>query len=147
MQDGNVRMEMAEAVTITRPDKKVVWVLMPAQQMYMEQSITSRDFIVSKSAGKSGEVDRKLLGTDMVGGKTMNKFQVTYSGEGSTMIVYEWMDSGFDMPVKIAAIDGSWSMEYRNIKIGAQALTFSEIPAGYQKFAMPDMATMMAGNN
>src|SRR3989338_8080962 len=36
------RTEMREAVTISRMDKEVVWVLMPAQKMYIEQPVDMR---------------------------------------------------------------------------------------------------------
>ncbi len=146
MQDGNVRMEMPQAVTITRSDKKVVWLLMPTERMYLEQPVTPRDTALSGSASNAGEVKREPLGTDTVNGKTVKKFQVTYAGEGAPVSVYEWKDSAFEMPVKIAAVDGSWSMEYTNIKTGAQAASLFEIPRGYQKFVMPDMAAAF-GNN
>ncbi len=43
MQGTRMRMELdgegdEKAVTISRPDKKVVWILMPEEKMYMEQA-------------------------------------------------------------------------------------------------------------
>ena len=42
-------------------------------------------------------------------------------------------------PVKTAAADGSWTVEYKNIDRGSQADSLFEVPAGFQKTAMPGM--------
>ena len=133
-----VRMEMAQAVTITRMDKKVVWILMPSEQMYMEQPLNPRDAVMS-GAAKSGETERKSLGPDTVDGKQTEKFQVTYDYEGTRSSVYEWVEPSLGMPIKVAAVDGSWWMEYHNVKTGPQDASLFEVPSGYQKFAMPSM--------
>jgi len=133
----NVRMEMAQMITITRADQKVVWMVMPSEKMYMEQPIKPRDVIAS---GAAGEAERKPLGSEAVNGKPADKFEVTYDYEGERSLVYEWVDPSLGMPVKIAAVDGSWSMEYQNIQAGPQEASLFEVPEGYQKFAMPSMS-------
>ncbi|MEI8345280.1 MAG: hypothetical protein WCG06_04335 [Candidatus Omnitrophota bacterium] len=137
-QDGNVRMEMGPMTTITRTDKKVVWVLMDNEGMYMEQPLSPRDAVASGSA-KSGEVRRTPLGVEPVDGKPAQKFEVTYDVEGNQTTVFEWLDSAWPTPVRIASVDGSWSIEYHNINLGPQDSSLFEIPAGYQKFAIPGM--------
>ena len=137
VRGGNVRMEMAQMITITRMDQKVVWMIMPSEGMYMEHPITPRDVIAS---GTAGETERKPLGSEAVNGKAADKFEVTYDYEGESSTVYEWIDPSLGMPVKIAAVDGSWSMEYQNIQTGPQEESLFEVPEGYQKFAMPSMS-------
>ena len=137
VQGKNVRMEMEQAITITRMDQKVVWMIMPSERMYMEHPIKPRD--VTASGAAEGEVERKPLGQEAVDGKPADKFEVTYDYEGDHSLVYEWVDASLGMPVKIAAVDGSWSMEYHNIHIGPQEASLFEIPDGYQKFAMPSL--------
>ena len=138
MQGGNVRMEMAQAVTITRMDQKVVWIMMPSERMYMEQPLNPRDAIMSGRA-KSDETQKKSLGPDTVDGKQTEKFQVTYDYDGTTSSVYEWIESSLGMPIKVAAVDGSWWMEYHNVTTGPQEASLFEVPGGYQKFSMPSM--------
>ena len=62
-----IRMEMAGSITITRIDKNVVWVIMPAELMYMEQP-----FEPEKVAGATekmpGEIERALLGREALDG-------------------------------------------------------------------------------
>lgn len=141
MGNGNVRMEATQGITISRQDKKVVWVIMPSEGMYMEQPFDPKDAI-AQVAAKSGEAERKSLGPDTVNGKKTEKFQVTYNQGGVRSSVYEWVDHSIEMPVKIAATDKSWSMEYKNIKAGPQDPNLFEVPKGYQKL---DLSSLPSG--
>ena len=130
-----VRMEMPEAVTISRVDKKVVWMLMPAQQMYMEQPLDPKN-IPATAEKAPGEIKREFLGPDMVDGKAADKYRVSYETNGRQWTMLQWIAKGMSMPIKSAAENGSWMFEYRNIKMGAQPATLFEVPAGYRKFSM-----------
>ncbi len=134
------RMETPQSVTISRMDKKVVWILMPEQKMYMEQAFDPSKAMAS-SEKVEGEVERTPLGKDAVNGRMADKYKVTYKIEGNKNEMFQWIESGSSLPVKSAAVDGSWSVEYRNIKTGPQPDSLFEIPADYKKFSMnmPDM--------
>jgi len=136
------RMEMSQAITITRMDKNVVWILMPEQRMYMEQPLKPEN-VVATADKMPGEIERKLIGKETVDGKMTNKYRIVYTVGDKKETIFQWItiDSGF--PVKTAAEDGSWASEYKNLKTGKQPDTLFEIPTGYQKFslgvpAMPD---------
>jgi hypothetical protein len=47
------------------------------------------------------------------------------------------------MPVKTAALDGSWWTEYRNISLDAPNPALFEIPHDYTKMNMPGMGSFM----
>ena len=51
------------------------------------------------------------------------------------------------MPVKTAALDNSWEMEFKNIRTGSQPESLFEVPAGYKKLStgMPSMQDIMQG--
>ncbi len=49
------RMEMPQAITITRMDKNVVWILMPDQKMYMEQSLKPENVVATTDKMPGGE--------------------------------------------------------------------------------------------
>ena len=130
-----VRMDMPEAITISRIDKKVVWMIIPAQQMYMEQPFNPAN--IPATADKiMGEIERKFLGKETVDGKPADKYRVTYEIEGRRNTVIQWIAKDFKIPVKTASEDGSWVVEYRNIRIGSQPENLFEIPVGYKKFSM-----------
>jgi len=132
-----IRVEVAGSVMITRLDKSVSWMLMPAERMYMEQPI-DRNKLPKASKEFEGETERVSLGKEMVDGKPAEKFKVTYTQNGAPASAYQWvLDSGF--PVKMAAVNGSWSVEYRNVVFSAQPDSLFEPPADYQKFDMPSM--------
>lgn len=128
------RTEMPPAITITRVDKSVVWVLMPDQKMYMEQPLKPEN-IVASTDKMPGEIERKHLGTETVDGKKTEKYRIVYTVEDKRETIFQWIDTGSGFPIKTAAEDGSWVMEYKNLKIGKQPDALFEIPAGYRKMS------------
>ncbi|MDD4879373.1 MAG: hypothetical protein PHR22_02820 [Candidatus Omnitrophica bacterium] len=140
------RMEAPESVSISRMDKKVVWILMPGQKMYMEQAFDPKKMMAA-SEKIEGELERTPLGKDTVDGKTADKYKVTYEIDGIKNEMLQWIESGSNLPLKSAALDGSWSVEYRNIKTGPQPDSLFEVPSDYKKFSMdmPDIGNLMKG--
>ena len=137
--DQKTRMEMPQAVTILRLDRNMSYILMPDQRMYMENPL-DMSLVAQTSANMPGETERKPLGKESVNGVSADKFQVTYNEPGKApQSMYQWMGPN-DIPVKRASLDGSWSVEYRNIQVGPQPNALFEPPADYEKFAMPSMA-------
>ncbi|MDD5255089.1 MAG: hypothetical protein PHR11_03440 [Candidatus Omnitrophica bacterium] len=129
-----MRMETPEAITITRMDQKKIWVLMPQQRMYLEQSFSTAS-LVGTSDKLPGETERTLIGEETIGGRAAKKFRIGYRQDAKEETVFQWYVPDFSIPVKIAAGDGSWVMEYRNIRMGKQPESLFEVPAGYKKFS------------
>lgn len=138
--EGKSRMEMPQSVVITRYDRNVSWVIMPGQGMYMEQPIDVKS-TAKTSRELPGETERVSLGTEQVGGQAAEKFKVTYMEGGRQESLYQWVAGDSPVPVKFESVDGTWSMEYRNINLEPQDDSLFEVPAGYQKFDMPDMGS------
>lgn len=128
------RMENAQAVTISRMDKKIVWTLMPGQNMYMEQQITEEN-TKGVSQKMKGEMNREKIGTEMVNGVKADKYKITYKTGTKTDSILQWIASGLEMPVKTSSVDGKWSMELKNIKFGSQPDSLFELPNGCKKFS------------
>ena len=144
MDSGKVRMETSEMISITRPDKMLVWLLMPETKMYLEQALNPADpknkpMPTNESA--PGEIERVFILRETVNGYASDKYKVTINDQGSH---YEWIssDPGITMSVKTAAIDGSWWNEYRNISLVTPDPALFEIPSGYAKMSMPGMGGM-----
>jgi hypothetical protein len=142
ISDKKTRMEMMGNTIITRMDLGVSWVIMASENMYMEQPIDPK-MALQTGGDASSEVERISLGADFVNKQPAEKFKVTYSSSRGNEAVYQWMAGGSMIPVKIASIDGSWTVEYRNINTAPQPASLFEVPAGYQKFSMPNMGQMM----
>lgn len=131
------RTESAGSVMIMRMDKNVMWMVMPSEQMYMEQPLDV-NMVPKTSEQMVGEIERVSLGKEMFDGSSVEKFKVTYEVSGQRQEMYQWM-SEHKFPVKMEAIDGSWSVEYRNISLSPQPDSLFEVPAGFQKASMPSM--------
>ncbi len=136
-----MRMEMQGSIMIIRSDKGVTWMVMPSEKMYMEQPIDARRTPWT-ATNFNGETARVSMGQETVNGQPAEKFQVTYTDNGKTETVYQWLNSN-QMPVKVEAVDGSFSTEYKNIATGAQAADLFEVPADYQKIALPSLGMGM----
>jgi len=131
-----IRMDMKEGVMITRMDKQLSWMLMPSDKMYMEHPIDMSQ-LPKTSKDLDGEMERTPLGTETVDGQQAEKFKVAYTQDGKTNEVYQWLVN--DIPIKVEAVNGSFSMEYKNMIFGPQPASLFEIPAGYEKMQMPAM--------
>ena len=143
LSEGKVRMETPEAVTIARPDLGVSWVLMSSEKMYLEQPM---DPTMAEKTSKTlpGEFERTSMGEETVDGEATEKFKVSFKnseGEGS---IYQWIRKTDGLPARVEALDGSWSVDYKNIQTGPQAASLFEVPEGYQKMNMPNMADLGA---
>ncbi len=129
------RFETAGMVSITRMDKKVVWLLMPTEKMYMEQTLRLENMVAGGEA-VPGEVERTLLGSETVNGYLTNKYRIVVQSEGRRQAMLQWLMVDGMLPVKTAAEDGKWWQEFRNIKLGEPDADLFEVPAGYKKFSM-----------
>ena len=129
------RMETPQTTIITRIDKNVVWILMPAQKMYMEQPLKPEN-VVATTDKMPGEIERKLVGKETIDGKTTNKYKIVYVTADKKETIFQWIAADSGLPIKSAAVDGSWIIEYKNLKTGKQPDTLFEIPTGYQKFSL-----------
>jgi len=77
----------------------------------------------------------KRVGEETVNGRGAVKYQAT-SPQGK--VQYAWLDTKLKFLVKSEDPEGR-SMEFRNIKEGAQPASLFEIPAGYRKMDMQQM--------
>ena len=137
---SKMRMDMKEGVMIIRIDKGVSYMLMPSEKMYMENPI-DMSRLPKASKNFNDEIERTPMGVETIDGKQAEKFKVTYTENGKTISVYQWIINQ-EIPVKVEAVDGSFSMEYKNVSMGAQPADLFEIPSGYTKMSMPSMGDM-----
>lgn len=138
-----IRTEYGQMITIMRMDKKVIWMIMPEEKMYMEQpfdlsNIRNR---IPTSEPAADEVERVLIGQEAVNGYAADKYRVTVKTPQGQASHYMWLssDPGMVMAVKTAAIDGSWWQEFRNIQLGTPDDALFELPAGYSKMSFSGM--------
>lgn len=126
-------------VSIVRPEKKVVWMLMPGAKMYMEMPITeeAQEKMLIKKPEEQARM--KLMGTETVNGFACDKYEYEETAPDKKQPVkhFVWVAKKLQMPIKAMAADGSYLMEYQDIKTGGVADSLFEVPQGYQKMEVP----------
>lgn len=146
MKDQKFRTEsgMQPGYSIMRGDKNMMWMVMPDRKTYMEMKYDPSK--APKTEEKlQGEISRKLIGSERIDGHPTQKYEITYTERGKTDRMYQWVATDINFPVKMAAADGSWTTEYKNIKVGPQPDHLFEVPADYQKVGMPGPGNLLGG--
>lgn len=149
---GKMRWEMnaqgQNVIMITRQDKKVAWTLMPQQSMYMEMNLTE----ASKKTGNNVnecDYDMSSQGSETVNGVSANKYKIAASCPEDTKYDGTMWVTKDGIMVKMDAVAGQGSdkghikIDLMNLQIGSQSAALFEVPAGYQKFSMGDISSMM----
>lgn len=137
--------EAAGSSTIVRKDLNKVWMIMPSQKTYMEMPGVMDESIQTAEEKVKGEISRKEVGSEPVDGHPSTKYEVTARVDGSEVRMYQWWATDISFPVRTAAIDGSWVMEYRDIRTGSQPDSLFEVPAGFKKMNLPGLPEGMKG--
>jgi outer membrane lipoprotein-sorting protein len=147
---GKERREMNQGgqkmITIMRQDKKVTWMLMPEQKMYMEMAMDNKSH--RSESISDYKIEQTVVGKETVNGVSATKSKVVMTdSKGAKMGGFMW-----STPDKIAvktdviAMDKSskmrMKMDLTNLKVGKQDPALFEIPAGYTRM---DMGGMMGG--
>jgi len=145
---GKERVEMdmggMQMVTIVRPDKKVMWMLMPMQRMYQEMDMNSaarQDY-----TGVPDDVQISEMGSETVDGMPTTKYKMILKDKSAGGFV--WLNKD-NIPVKMDLLskDGGEKtrvkVTLKNIKVGKQDPALFELPAGYSR--MPAMGGFQPG--
>jgi outer membrane lipoprotein-sorting protein len=124
-------------ISIIRPDKKMMWLIMPAEKSYMEMPLNPQASAQTMIKKPESQVEMKLLGQETVNGYKTEKYETSVKHRGKAVKEYIWLSKKLGMPIKVAAVDGSHSMEYRDIQEGGVSDALFQPPQGYQKMQMP----------
>jgi hypothetical protein len=117
--------------------------LIPREKKYMQLPMEPQNLIMGIEKHIPGEIDRKLIATETLNGILSDKYEVLYNLDEKERAVFIWIAKNLDFPVKSQAVDGSWSVEYRNVILAKQPDDLFEIPADFEQFSygmpfMPD---------
>jgi hypothetical protein len=146
LQDGDTM------VSIRRDDLRRMWMLMPAERMYMEISMDQPAPPGTKRPPSPEEYETKMTreGSEELNGLVTTKYKVIMTGkDGSKMGGFWWMsDEGVLVKMDvISVIKGEktrMKRELTNIQVGPQSPDLFEIPAGYTSMSM-GLASGMLG--
>lgn len=139
IKGDKIRTDMAgqSEYTILRQDKNVVWLVKPEKKAYLEMPFDPKQKPKIEEKIK-GEASRKFIGIETINGYPTKKYEVVVKEDGRTKKFYQWIAEDIGFPIKTATINGSWAVEYRNLKKSVSDSLF-EIPAGYSKMTIPGM--------
>ncbi|MBF0457370.1 MAG: DUF4412 domain-containing protein [Nitrospirae bacterium] len=143
-KDGKQRIEQSangkKSVTIVRPDKKLVWMLMPDQNMFMEMPLDVKNQdIFSNMQDSKVKTDKEFLSNETIDNHPAKKYHVTTSRDGkkeSSGFIWEASDLN-NFPVKYQNEDKTATMVWKNINFEPVQDAMFEIPSGYKKMEMP----------
>lgn len=126
-----------DSVSIMREDLKKMYMIMPAQKMYMENDLSPAMAAADMTAPK-GDMKWEKLGSETVNEVACDKYKVTTTLEGKTSEMFYYLDSkGFPVRTEMTATGQTIVVDYKNWKEGPQDASLFEVPAGYSK--MPGM--------
>jgi len=128
-------------VMIFRFDKDIMWLLMPAEKIYMEMSS-------KEGGGYNPQFDQniedkaeiKLLGKETVNGYVCDKYQYIYH-DTSMGTSTQWISKKLNYPIKTEYKSPSTYMltEYKNIQEGNVQNSLFEVPGDYMLMSLPGM--------
>ncbi|MBI5576380.1 MAG: hypothetical protein HY896_08450 [Deltaproteobacteria bacterium] len=139
---------------ITRLDRKVVWIVMPGQNMYMERNIEEGKNPAGDHARDIREcsIDRKAAGNETVNGVSASRSRVRMSCPDGVRYTGDIWESKDGIMVKMDAVaeDGekgktNLKIELKNLKIRKLDPGLFEVPAGFRQMKMPFGAMPGAG--
>jgi Domain of unknown function (DUF4412) len=130
MAPGTMQMYMCTQSTIVRPDLQKVWVLAHVRKQYKEQDFNPKMDATDprKEAGKVEE-----LGSETIDGEECTKYRLTMEGQGTVLL---WNSKKTNMMRKLQPEGGGaggFTMEAKNVVLGAPPAGTFEIPPGYKE--------------
>ena len=148
-KDTKIRMESENrgqsSINIIRPDKKVMWMVMPEQKSYMEMSLDmSKQDVMSKLQDPNIKTEKEFIANETVDKHPAKKYHLTIMKDGrkeKSGYIWEAADLN-NFPVKYESEDKNTSTVWKNIKTGGVSDEVFDAPAGYKKMNMPGMPDM-----
>ncbi len=129
------------SISILRHDRKVMWMLMPDNRMYMEMPLSK----APKDDLSAYRFEQTAVGPEVVNGINTTKYKIVMThGDGSKFSGHMWMTKEGIM-VKLDAVSADASRkqhiktELFDLKIGPQPAALFEVPAGFVPMNMPGM--------
>jgi hypothetical protein len=151
---GKERREFLESgarmITIMRPDRKVMWTLMPADKVYMEAELGAS----GRRDDLSGyQVTQTPVGQETVNGIVTNKSKIIMTNpKGEKMGGFWWVSpEGIVVRMDAIAVDKDskerMKIDLSNIQVAAQDAALFEIPQDYTKIGMPGLGGLLGGED
>lgn len=118
-------------VTIVRKDKQVMWLLLSRMKHFKTMPYDPEQ--APRVAERlEGEVAREEIGTETLDGHPTTLYQVTVRQGDRTQDYYQWLATDIRFPLKLARKDGTWQVEYRNVKLRSVSDYLFQLPLNFR---------------
>ncbi len=137
VKDGKMRQDFiddrGQTITIVRKDKRRVWVIMPADNTYVEMPLGFHlpgQFLQIPPEA----ISKRQVCSEELNGYQVDRIEVTLRGGplGTTRQTY-WVATKLGLPIKTATADRQYSVEYRDIQEKKLEDKLFEVPPGCRK--------------
>ena len=118
-------------VTIVRKDKQVMWLLVSRLKHYKEIPYDAAQAPKIQET-LAGEVSRSAIGTETLDGHPTTLYEVHAQEGDQTADYYQWLATDIRFPLKLMKKDGSWSVEYRRVRLGPLSDFLFQLPVNFQ---------------
>ncbi len=118
-------------VTIVRKDKQLMWLLL-SRMKHFKTLPYDPEQAPKVMEQLDGETARETIGDEVFDGHPTKLYQVTVRQRGRDLVYYQWVATDLHFPVKLARKDGSWIVEYRNVKLRPVSDFMFQLPVNFQ---------------
>lgn len=123
---------LSQITSVTKADAKVVYLIYPGLQSYVEMPVSAEDQSISKAETKT-----EKLGEETINGFECVKNKTTISYDGKSEEILAWNAKKLnDFPVRVVYSDGGQkvTMDYKDIKQEKPDAKLFTTPAGFTKY-------------
>ena len=115
------------SVSIVRKDKRIVWLLLSRIRHFKTVPYSEeQDPMVTEKL--EGEVSREEIGQETREGHQTILYEVTTKRGERTEVYYQWLATDIHFPMRLMKKDGSWSVEYQQVKIRTLSDSLFQLP-------------------
>jgi hypothetical protein len=117
-------------VTIVRKDKQLMWFLLPRMKHFKTLPYDPKQ---APMVGEhlDGEVSRDVIGHETRDGHPTTLYEVKAFEAGQVVDYYQWIATDLRLPLRLTRKDGTWTREYRNLKLRTLPDELFQIPLTY----------------
>ena len=128
------------SIIILRFDRKLSWVLLPSEQMYLESALDWGKDLVRAGQDPEAKVEREFLGREPVDRYHCLKYRVRVASQGQVHTGIYWSAEELDgFVVKMLDEKSNAVVIYENIVLGPPDASLFEVPSGYSKITVPGL--------
>ena len=132
------KLGIERVVSITRPDKKAVYLIFPSSRAYVNSPMTKDEI---EASAKNLQLQKTPLGQEKIDSHPCTKNRATVKGPGGTVLeALTWNASDLkDFPVQIETAEGGRIvvLKFSDIQFGKPDAALFEVPPGYKQYKDP----------